>query len=249
MGVCLPRDKRALLTRDVYRARRTTRTAAESVDNWHFYWMKVFITPSLSIGGPLGCHTLTISWAKKKKKRKKFGIVFVMQYSCFLQRGEKFVSREREKAGFSSARQKLGNAGCIWAFEKVICSWPLNLRHLLFLLFFFFLNERGVAVVAALEVTPQCSPEDASYRWLAVQLREMIVYITVAGQCHSNHRNLHLHLPNWKIRDLNFITRRRCSGNEGEASQQFWCLAISGLFVWLRASKGAHGITVRFWIC
>lgn len=140
MGVCLPRDKHALLTRDVYRARRTTRTAAESVDNWHFYWMKVFITPSLSIGGPLGCHTLTISWAKKKKKkkRKKFGIVFVMQYSCFLQRGEKFVSREREKAGFSGARQELGNAGCIWAFEKVICGWPLNLRHLLFLLFFFF---------------------------------------------------------------------------------------------------------------
>lgn len=160
MGVCLPRDKHALLTRDVYRARRTTRTAAESVDNWHFYWMKVFITPSLSIGGPLGCHTLTISWAKKKKKEEK-EVWDCVCHAVFMfpPEREKFVSREREKAGFSSARQRLDNAGCIWAFEKVICSWPLNLRHLLFLLF--FLNERGVAVVAALEVTPQCSPEDA----------------------------------------------------------------------------------------
>lgn len=37
--------------------------------------------------------------------------------------------------------------------------------------FFFFLNECGIGVVAALEVTPQCSPEDATCRWLAVQLR------------------------------------------------------------------------------
>lgn len=60
--------------------------------------MKVFITPSLSIGGPLGCHTLTISLEKKKKKRKKFGIVFVMQYSCFLQREKSlFLTREKRQ--------------------------------------------------------------------------------------------------------------------------------------------------------
>lgn len=121
---------------DLYRARRTSSTAAESADNWHFVQMRVFIILSLSVGGLTADHTHLIFW-------EKAGILHCassMPCSIHVSSWEEKVCFLREKGKISIAKQSIGqnNTGWMWAFEKVICTkWPLKLT--------LFLNDLGGA--------------------------------------------------------------------------------------------------------
>lgn len=125
IGGCLYRDKHTLLMLDLYRARRTTSTAAESTDNWHFLKMRVFIILLLSMGGPTADHTHSIFW--KRSFDFVLYIQYVMQYSCFLTRRKSLFLKGERKNSIAIQSFAQNNTVWMWAFEKGICDLYISL--------------------------------------------------------------------------------------------------------------------------
>lgn len=173
---------------DLYRARRTTGTAAESADNWHFLQMRVFIILSLSMGGPTADHTHTIFW-----ERSWVFLLCVSSVPCSIHfpswEEKKKVCFLRVKGRISIAKQSIeqNNMGWMWAFEKVICTkWPLILALFFWMTWDVSFNHTKVH-------TEQCTQYPSSVEdpgcWKHPQLTAIMLHITLTEQCHFIHKH------------------------------------------------------------